>query len=149
MALYRTSVAVLDVPQTWQDQSIVAFRLPPAPGGGDASFVLTKDAAKGGRPFAGYFDQQAEECRRSLPDYVEIKRELLHANARDAAWLEFQWTNDRTTMQLRQIYFDCDRLAVICTLTCMPGDIAYHDAEWRRVMASLVFDPPAAAPVYP
>ncbi len=53
MSVYRTSVAVFDVPDHWHDQSIVAFRLPPAPGGGgDASFVLTKDPGKGVMPLS-------------------------------------------------------------------------------------------------
>ncbi|RMB56029.1 hypothetical protein C8J44_1300 [Sphingomonas sp. PP-CE-3A-406] len=150
MSSYRTSVAVFDVPDSWHDQSIVAFRLPPAPGGGgDASFVITKDPGKGVTPFASYFNGQADTIRRSLPGYHELKRELFHANERDAGWLEFQFEKDGRAMQLRQIFFDSGFLAVICTLTTLPADIGYHDADWRRVMASLVFDPPAASASYP
>jgi hypothetical protein len=150
MSSYRTSVAVFDVPDHWHDQSIVAFRLPPAPGGGgEASFVLTKDPGRGLTPFATYFDNQVDNVRRSLPGYHELKRELFHANERDAAWLEFRFEKDGRPMQLRQIFFDIGFRAVICTLTALPADIAYHDADWRRLMASLTFDPPAAAAAYP
>lgn len=149
MSLYRTSVAVLDVPGQWQDQSIVAFRLPPAPGGGDASFVLTKDPGKGATHFLAYFEKQADTVARTLPGYEELKRELFHANERDAGWLEFTFSNEGRAMQLRQIFFDTGHTAVICTLTASPSDMAYHDADWRRVMASLVFDKPAAPISYP
>jgi hypothetical protein len=149
MSLYRTSVAVFDVPDKWHDQSIVAFRLPPAAGGGDASFVITKDPGKGVTPFAAYFDKQADTVGRSLPGYVELKRELFHANERDAGWLEFTFEKDGRAMQLRQVFFDSGFVAVICTLTALPADIGYHDADWRRLMASLVFDPPVAAANYP
>jgi len=150
MSVYRTSVAVFDVPEHWHDQSIVAFRLPPAPsGGGEASFVLTKDPGKGVMPFPAYFEKQADAVSRSLPGYHEVKRALFHANERDAGWLEFQFEKDGRTAHLRQIFFDGDFTAVICTLTATPADIAYHEDDWRRVMASLRFDPPAATPHYP
>jgi hypothetical protein len=149
MSPYRTSVAVFDVPDHWHDQSIVAFRLPPAPGGGgDASFVMTKDPGKGVTPFATYFSKQAENIRRSLPGYHELKCELFHSNDRDAGWLEFQFQKDGRAMQLRQIFFDCGFVAAICTLTALPVDMAYHDGDWRRLMASLIFDSPAPA-AYP
>ena len=151
MSSYRTNVAVFDAPDSWRDQSIVAFRLPPAPGGGggDASFVITQDSSKGVTPFASYFDGQADTIRRSLPGYREVKRELFHANERDAGWLEFHFEKDGRVMQLRQIFFDNGLAVVICTLTALPADMGYHDADWRRVMASLVFDPPAASASYP
>jgi len=149
MPAYRTSIATLDVPPGWRDQSIVAFRLPPLPGGHDASFVMTKDMDKGGTPFADYFAKQADTVAHSLPDYAEVKRDLFSAHDRDAAWLEFRWTNERTTMQLRQVYFDGGSFATIFTLTARPDDIVHHDTEWRRVMANIVFDPAPPAPAFP
>ncbi len=149
MPAYRTSIATLDIPPGWRDQSIVAFRLPAAPGGNDASFVMTRDADKGTTPFADYFAKQADTVARSLPDYAEVKRDLFNAHDRDTAWLEFRWTNERTTMQLRQVYFDCGLFATIFTLTATPDDIGYHDPAWRRVMADIVFDPAPPVPAFP
>lgn len=150
MSSYRTSVAVFDVPSHWQDQSIIAFRLPAAPGSGsDASFVLTKDTGKGIKPFSDYFDEQAGKVSRALPGYHEVRRELFQANECDAAWLEFQFEKDGRAMQLRQIYYDRGFLAVICTLTAPPAAIGFYEEEWRRVMASIVFDPSPAAPDFP
>lgn len=150
MSIYRTSVATFDVPDHWHDQSIVAFRLPPVPGGGgEASFVMTKDPGKGVIPFAVYFEKQANTVSRSLPGYLELKRELFHANERDAAWLEFQFEKDGRTVHFRQVFFDADFMAIICTLTATPAEIGYHENDWRRVMASLNFDASAAAAHYP
>jgi hypothetical protein len=149
MPAYRTSIATLDVPSDWRDQSIVAFRLPPAPGGSDASFVMTRDMDKGATPFDDYVEKQVATVARSLPDYVELKRDRFTVHDREAAWLEFRWTNERTTMQLRQVYFDCGPFATIFTLTATPGDIDHHDVEWRRVMSSVAFDPPPSAPAFP
>ncbi|WP_245833195.1 hypothetical protein [Sphingomonas mucosissima] len=84
-----------------------------------------------------------------MPGYLELKRELFHASGRDAGWLEFRFEKEGRTMQLRQIFFDNGFVAVICTLTALTGDIGYHDGDWRQLMASLTFDPPAAAAAYP
>lgn len=150
MSSYHTSVAVFDVPSHWQDQSIIAFRLPAAPGSGsDASFVLTKDTGKGIKPFSDHFDEQAGKVSRALPGYHEVRRELFQANECDAAWLEFQFEKDGRAMQLRQIYYDRGFLAVIFTLTAPSAAIGFYEEEWRRVMASIVFDPPPAAPDFP
>lgn len=110
---------------------------------------MTKDPSKGVTPFATYFSKQAENIRRSLPGYHELSCELFRSNDHDAGWLEFQFQKDGRAMQLRQIFFDCGFVAVICTLTALPADIAYHDGDWRRLMASLAFDPPAPAAAYP
>ena len=42
---FRINEARFDVPDSWIDQSIVAFRLPPPPGGAEASFVVRAEYA--------------------------------------------------------------------------------------------------------
>lgn len=43
-------------------------------------------------------------------------------------------------MLLRQIYFNCKPLAIICTLTVRPDDLVHVEKAWQEVMASLEFD---------
>lgn len=142
MALYRTNVVTFDAPETWQDQSITAFRLPAAPGGGDGSFVVTRDGNKGVGEFGDYVDGQLDTCRRSLPSFELLRSDRLTAKERPAAWIEFTWSNNNNPLQLRQVYFDCGFFVTICTLTCAPRDVAFFDEPWQRLMASLVFDRP-------
>lgn len=140
MPNYRTNDARFDVPDTWLDQTIVAFRLPPAPGGTDASFVVTRDPSKGDKPFGSYAEEQAAACRKALPGFQLIRSDALAVNDRAAWWLEFSWKKDAQPLQLRQIMFDCGYHAMICTLTCSPRDIGFHDGPWQGVMASMGFD---------
>jgi hypothetical protein len=144
MAQYRINVASFDVPDGWEDQSLTAFRIPAAAGGADASFVVTRDKGKGVKDFKVYIAEQVDLCRRNLPDFALLKSEHLSFQGRAAAWVEFTWAKDTTVMQLRQVFFDCAFEALICTLTCRPGDVAYFDPPWQKLMSSLVFDRPEA-----
>lgn len=149
MALYRTNVASFDVPDTWRDQSISAFRLPAAPGGGDdASFVVTRDDNKGVKDFEVYVGEQIELCRKSLPDFTLSKKEMVSVQGLAAAWVEFTWSKDGAVLFLRQVFFDCGFFVTICTLTTTPKDLAYFDQPWHRLMASLTFDRPEAIPAF-
>jgi len=149
MALYRTNVASFDVPDTWRDQSISAFRLPAAPGGGsDASFVVTRDDNKGVKDFEAYLGEQVELCRKSLPDFTLLKKDMVSVQNLAAAWVEFTWSKDGAELFLRQVFFDCGFFVIICTLTTTPKDLAYFDQPWHRLMASLTFDRPEAIPAF-
>lgn len=140
MALYRIDVAAFDVPADWRDQSITAFRLPAGPEGGDASFVVTRDDGKGVDPFVAYYDKQRKICAESLPDFVELKSEMINVQERDAAWFEFTWSKDTMTLQLRQIYVDCGLFVLIFTLTSTPRDQPLFERPWHALMSSIVFD---------
>ena len=149
MPAYRINIATFDVPDTWVDQSITAFRLPAPAGGSEASFVVTRDAGKGVAPFDGYVSGQIDSLSRSLPEFALVKSDRMTANDRDAAWVEFTWVKDRQPMQLRQIFFDCGFFATICTLTSTPRDMPFFDQTWRALMGSLVFDRVDPAPAFP
>lgn len=140
MPNFRTNEAVFDVPDDWSDQTIVAFRIPAAPGGREASFVVTRDPGLGSRQFGLYVSDQEAQCRKSLPGFTFIKSDRLEVGAREAAWVEFTWRNEGQTMLLRQIYFNCAPLAILCTLTVRPEDLFHIEPAWSDVMGSLDFD---------
>lgn len=151
MPIYRANELVIDIPDGWADQTIVAFRIPAPTGGREASLVITRDPGLGMRPFAPYVAEQEAQCRKSLPRFSLIKSDPMDVHGREAAWLEFTWKNEGNTMLLRQIYFNCAPLAIICTLTVRPDDMAYCEPAWRRTMASLEFDRlmPDQTPAFP
>lgn len=140
MPMYRTNELIIDIPEDWSDQTIVAFRIPAPRGGREGSFVITRDQSRGMRPFAAYLSDQQEQCRKSLPEFALIKSDPINIRGRDAAWLEFTWKNDGQIMLLRQVYCDCAPMAIICTLTVRPDDLAHCEPAWRHAMASLDFD---------
>jgi hypothetical protein len=149
MTPYRTQHCTFDVPEAWLDQSITAFRIPAPAGGTEASFVVTRDPEKRDEAFEAYVRRQETLCSRGLPGYARQRLDFMQASGRDSAWLEFTWTKDGNLLLLRQIFFDCSPLAVICTLTTTPRDLPQLEQPWRAVMRSLAFAPPVPLAPYP
>lgn len=142
MAWYTSQHLAFDVSDDWVDQSITAFRIPARPGRGDASFVVTSDPTRSGKDFEKYLSEQRSKCESSLPELEMVRSDLLEAHGRAMGWLEFTWKNDGKVIQIRQVFFDCDPLAVICTLTAAPHDVPLLNDSWRDLMGSVQF--PAA-----
>lgn len=140
MPRYRTNILSFDVPDHWTDQSITAFRLPAPPGGGDGSFVVTRDDGKGVSDFGAYVAKQIDQCRRGLPEFKLIRSDPVTVQDKTAQLVEFTWAKDQSVLQLRQVFVDGGFFATICTLTASPRDLGYFDASWRSLMASMVFD---------
>lgn len=147
MARYTSQYIIFDVSDDWIDQSITAFKIPGQTGRGDASFVVTTDPTRSGKTFDAYYEEQRSKCEKSLPGFRSVRSKLMEAHGRAMGWLEFTWQNSGNTVQIRQIIFDCDPLAVICTLTAAPEDIPLIAKRWNRLMKGVEFpatDPPEA-----
>lgn len=145
MAIYRNNFMNFEVSDAWTDQSISAFRIPASPGQGDASFVVTHDPQRGGKSFADYAAEQQANCEKSLTGFKLIRAEAMSIFDRVMFWLEFTWKNNGKIVQIRQIQFDCDPLAVICTLTAAPADIPKLEDRWQALMGSIQFHAPPPA----
>lgn len=139
MGLYKNNFVSFEVSDAWVDQSITAFRIPGLSGQSDASFVVTHDASRGSQPFDKYFAAQQAQCKKSLPSFKLVRAEMMQAHDRMMGWLEFTWENNGKAVQIRQIQFDLEPLALICTLTASPADIPKLDARWQAVMGTLAF----------
>jgi hypothetical protein len=125
------------VSDAWVDQSITAFRIPALSGQSDASFVITHDASRGSQPFEKYAAAQQAQCKKSLPGFRLVRSEIMQAHDRTMCWLEFTWENNGKSVQIRQIQFDMEPMALICTLTAAPVDIPKLDLRWQAVMGTL------------
>ncbi len=144
MGRYTNNFVSFEVSDSWADQSITAFRIPALSGQSDASFVITQDASRGSKPFGKYFAAQQAQCEKSLPKYKLVRAEMLEAHDRVMGWLEFTWENNGKAVQIRQIQFDMEPIALICTLTAAPGDIPKLDARWQALMGTLTFNKDSA-----
>lgn len=69
MTSYRIQEADLEIPDTWQDQSINIFKLPAVGPAKEASFVISRDTTQGDAPFAEYVDRQLKSAEQQLPGF--------------------------------------------------------------------------------
>jgi hypothetical protein len=66
---YRMHEAELLMPVAWQDQSMQLFRIPSGAGGGDASFIVTRDYDAGGTPANVYASEQVKALKQKFQGF--------------------------------------------------------------------------------
>lgn len=144
MTLYRLHEADLDIPDSWQDQSINIFKLPAVGGAKEASFVISRDSSRGDTPFNDYVEQQLASAEQQLPGFKMIKRWdfILHEHA--AVLLDYTWQREGRELMLRQVFIDRQPVGLITTLTTTPGDLVFHEPAWKAAMHSFKVLPATA-----
>jgi hypothetical protein len=148
MTPYRINEADLQIGPDWQDQSLQVFKLPSAPAGKEASFVVSRDLSrKNYADFAAYVAKQREQLTEKLPGFKLNKDESIQYQDHDGAWLEYTWRSGENELLIRQVFYDRQNLTLIFTLTAAPSDSAHFDETWRRTMSATVLQPKPLAPV--
>lgn len=144
MTLYRLHEADLDIPDSWQDQSINIFKLPAVGGAKEASFVISRDPSRGDTPFNDYVEQQLASAEQQLPGFKMIKRWdfILHEHA--AVLLDYTWQREGRELMLRQVFIDRQPVGLITTLTTTSGDLVFHEPAWKAAMHSFKVLPATA-----
>jgi hypothetical protein len=137
VTFYRIQEADLDIPDTWQDQSINIFKLPAVGGAKEASFVISRDASQGDAIFADYVDKQVKSAEQQLPEFKLVQRwdTVLHAHA--ATLLDYTWKREGRELMLRQMFIERKPAVLITTLTTTPSDLVHHETAWKIAMSSL------------
>ncbi|NVZ63199.1 DcrB-related protein [Pseudomonas gingeri] len=144
MTAYRLQEADLEIPDTWQDQSINIFKLPAVGGAREASFVISRDPSRADAVFADYVAAQLKSAEQQLPGFNLVKRWdfVLHEHA--AALLDYSWQREGRELMLRQVFIDRKPVVLITTLTTTPDDLVYHEPAWKAAMQSLKLQPQTA-----
>lgn len=145
MVSYRINEADISIPNEWQDQSLIAFKIPANNGTKDASFVITRDITRKKVDFSEYISKQLQMCEKQLPEFRLKKKESFQFQDHPGAWLEYEWANGVARLAIRQIFYDRLDYALICTLTTLPEDVNAYDPTWRTVMSSMKLIPLATA----
>jgi len=140
---YRIQEADLEVPDTWQDQSINIFKLPAVGGAKEASFVISRDATQGDSVFVDYVDRQLKSAEQQLPGFKLVQRwdMVLHGHA--ATLLDYTWQREGRELMLRQVFVERKPAVLITTLTTTVNDLAHHEPAWKLAMHSLKLRPSA------
>jgi len=153
MVSYRINEAEFNVPADWQDQSLIAFKIPATNGTKDASFVITRDFTRKQSRFAEHIDTQLKMFDKQLPEFRLKKNESFQFQDHAGVWLEYEWTQGAARLAIRQVFYDRQDYALICTLTTLPEDVSAIDPIWRTVMSRMKLLPLAdaseSAPSFP
>lgn len=142
MPQYRLHEAALDIPATWQDQSINIFKLPAVGSAGEASFVISRDRSQGDAEFADYIAAQLTSAEQQLPGFTLIKRWDFTLHEHAATLLDYSWQREGRELMLRQVFVERKPAVLITTLTTTVHDLIHHEPAWKQAMQSLMPLPP-------
>ncbi len=134
---YRIQEADLEIPETWQDQSINIFKLPATGNAKEASFVISRDATQGDSTFVEYIDRQVKSAEQQLPGFKLIQRWDMVLHGHTATLLDYTWQREGRELMLRQVFIERKPSVLITTLTTTPSDLVHHEQAWKLVMHSL------------
>jgi len=136
MNTYRLHEADLEIPDTWQDQTINLFKLPAVGGAKEASFVISRDPGQGDLQFFDYVAAQLQSAEQQLPGFKLIKHWDFTLHGHAASLLDYTWQRDGRELMLRQMFIEHKPAVLIATLTTTPDDLVHHEAIWKQVMQS-------------
>lgn len=134
---YRTQEVDLEVPDTWQDQSITIFKLPAVGSAKEASFIVTRDATQGASAFVDYVDNQMKSAEQQLPAFKLAQRWDMVLYGHAATLVDYSWQHEGREIMLRQVFIERKPAVLITTLTTTPDDLVHHEKAWKIVMNSL------------
>lgn len=82
----------LDLPDGWEDRSVIALSFPEGSKNPEASFAITRDrTAAQDRSLAAYVDRQLVDMAKSCPRFELIRREPGRIEPHPAETMEFTW----------------------------------------------------------
>lgn len=136
MNTYRLQEADVEIPDTWQDQSVNIFKLPAVGQAREASFVISRDPGQGDMPFLDYVAAQLQSAERQLPNFKLIKHWDFTLHGHAASLLDYTWEREGRDLMLRQMFIEHKPTVLIATLTTTPDDLVHHEAIWKQVMQS-------------
>jgi hypothetical protein len=132
----------LELPEGWEDRSVLALSFPAGSKKPEASFAITRDAAAAGQPtLAAYVDRQMVDLGRSLTrfDLVERAREML--DGEPAERLEFTWRSpDGATVRQRQTIVRLENgWALTLTCTTQESRFAQYQPAFEKLIRTFRF----------
>jgi hypothetical protein len=154
MKLQQTAEVRFEVPDDWQDRTVMVFAAPPAPGQkGSANVVLTRETADGDTPIGTHADQQLVVLIKSLEGFTLEARKEFSLAGRPAAEVRFRWNAGKEVLR-QHVVFVRGRGNCLLTLsaTARQEDFGHLAPVFQAVLGSVRFPetssrPAAADPV--
>jgi hypothetical protein len=92
MPVFTFNEGSLQLPNGWEDRTVVALSFPAGSKKPDASFAVTRDRSATDDPsLASYVDRQLVDMAKSCPRFELVRRERTALNGETAETMEFTW----------------------------------------------------------
>lgn len=135
----------MDVPDDWQDRTVLAFSAPAQSGKvSQPSIVIARESLPEGMTVRTFAAKHLAASARGLPDFeLEDSREIAIAGQRGVE-TRFGWTADRGPVVQRQVVVGVGNVVYTITQSCAPSEMASAKAMFDAMIQSLQFGPPVS-----
>jgi hypothetical protein len=141
MPHYQSAEVRFNVPDGWQDCTIVSYAAPAKPGRAiTPNLVVTRDAADGREPVTAYADRQLVEFAKRLDGFALKQRKERTLGGLPAVELVFTWDNPLGVLQQKQVCVLVGRRTMLnFTLSAAEEDFAGMEPGFDTILGSLRF----------
>lgn len=146
MARYQGVDLSFDVPNDWDDKSIVAFSAPAKPGTIVPNVVLTRDKTKPNETLDAYCDRTIVDMAKNLGGFALTSREPRQVGQTPGVEIVFSWngSSGKQVVQHMLIVVTGPNAVAGLNLTCDQADAKRLSAVSDRIFSSFKFAPPAS-----
>jgi hypothetical protein len=129
-----------EVPDHWQDQTVVAWAAPAQAGKpAQPNIVVTRDKLPPGQTIKTYATKQVAAISKSLPEFeIEDSRDINVAGL-PAVEVRFTWEGESGHLAQRQIMVAHKDVVYNITATCLSSGVADNTPIFDKIIASLQF----------
>lgn len=129
--------AELRVPLNWQDQSMQLFRVPSESGGGDSSFIVTRDYDGAAKLAKDYADEQLIVLKQKFRGFKLLAKADLAIDRSAAVVIDYEWESNSVILRQRQAYVPAAESMLTLTLTAKAVSFDSLEWAWQTVLASI------------
>lgn len=137
MPNFRFNDGEIEVPQNWEDKTVVALSFPTGAKQPSATMTITREPAKEAS-LATYIDKQLVNMVKTFPRYELLKREEVMVDHQPAIQLEFIWrTPDNIFVHQQQtILLTPQKVVLTFTATTQKGKFKEHEKTFQSFIQS-------------
>lgn len=138
MARYQGTDASFDVPNDWEDKTIVAFSAPAKPNTLVPNVVLTKDKLKPEETIEQYTDRTIVDMARQLAAFKLIGKEARDVGDHRGFEIRFSWNGsaNKTVIQRILMVSGTGRTVLGLNVTCAQNDLKSIEPLADRILSS-------------
>lgn len=128
--------ADLQVPASWQDQSMQLFRVPSETGGSDASFIVTRDYDAVAKQAKVYADEQIAVLKQKFRGFKLLATHELMIGGAPAHVIDYEWESNSVILRQRQAYLAAVESMLTLTLTARTLNFDALEGAWQTLVTS-------------
>lgn len=140
----------IDVPQEWQDKTVLAFAAPPRAGKvAQPNVVVTRDSLPVGQSIRTYGAKQLAELAKALREFELLDSREVNVGGLAGVEYRFTWEGDAGPIFQRMLLAPLQDTVVTVTASAPKAEATTSAEVFDKILASVSFGPAAGGAARP